>query len=54
MADPVMVEPDGSIRLPAALLAELGFKEGDELTFESVDGRILIRRRSDAVTRSPV
>ncbi len=46
----VSVEPDGRVELPLGLLAEAGVNVGDDLlAFSEGDGRIVLRRASDAV-----
>ncbi|MEU1476192.1 hypothetical protein [Streptomyces sp. NPDC005760] len=46
----VSVEPDGRVELPLGLLAEAGVNVGDDLlAFSDGDGRIVLRRASDAV-----
>ncbi|MEU3000004.1 hypothetical protein ABZ684_20970 [Streptomyces sp. NPDC006995] len=46
----VSVEPDGRVELPLGLLAEAGLNVGDDLlAFSDGDGRIVLRRASDAI-----
>ncbi|MFH8896474.1 hypothetical protein ACH4HG_08710 [Streptomyces coeruleorubidus] len=46
----VSVEPDGRVELPLGLLAEAGVNVGDDLlAFSDGDGRIVLRRASDAI-----
>ncbi|WP_210577923.1 hypothetical protein [Streptomyces sp. GESEQ-4] len=46
----VSVEPDGHVELPLGLLAEAGVNVGDDLlAFSDGDGRIVLRRASDAI-----
>lgn len=46
----VSVEPDGRVELPLGLLAEAGVNVGDDLlAFSDDDGRIVLRRASDAI-----
>lgn len=46
----VSVEPDGRVELPLGLLAEAGINVGDDLlAFSDGDGRIVLRRASDAI-----
>ncbi|MET9973854.1 AbrB/MazE/SpoVT family DNA-binding domain-containing protein [Streptomyces microflavus] len=46
----VSVESDGRVELPSGLLAEAGINVGEDLlAFSDGDGRIVLRRASDAI-----
>ncbi|MGX8907347.1 hypothetical protein ACR820_19390 [Streptomyces netropsis] len=46
----VSVEPDGRVELPLGMSAEAGINVGDALlAFSDGDGRIVLRRASDAI-----
>ncbi|MGW5987184.1 hypothetical protein ACWFRT_15620 [Streptomyces anulatus] len=46
----VSVERDGRVELPLGLLAEAGINVGENLlAFSEGDGRIVLRRASDAI-----